>query len=123
MTGKADAGHGFGVAAGVFAIVGLGFMILAAHLWLQNNYRPDVAAALTGAIALFMALLMAFFSFCLIYYKQSEIKKLQKEIKNSLQEGLESLDNLLADPVRENPKTAALAASLAGFFVGEKSFP
>lgn len=121
MTGRNRAGHGLVVASSLFALAGLGFLVFASHLWLTQHYAPDVAAFLTGLILIFVAALIAALAFSIFYFWQSDVRKVRKEIKKSIHEALEILDDFVADPVRQNPKTAALAASAAGFLLGEKA--
>lgn len=120
VTGRPTASHAFVVAACAFAFVGVGFLIYAAHIWLMNHYAPDLAALLTGSIIMGIALCSLLISAGIVYFRKSVIKKIRHEAKDSIDEILEIVDSFLADPVRENPKAAALAMSLAGFVAGKK---
>lgn len=122
MTGRSPASHGLAVAAALFAVAGLGFMVFAAHLWLNRHYQPDLAAALTGLIALGVAFLIALLAAVIFYLRRSTVRKLQAQARKSVQEVFEVVDDFLADPVRDHPKTAALAATLAGFMIGGRHF-
>lgn len=107
-------------ASGLFAVVGLGFLVFAAHLWLVDHYRPDYAAALTGLVAMGMGLLIALTALAILRYKQSAIKKIQNDISRSVKETIASLDDFLSEPVKKNPKISVVTASAAGFMAGEK---
>jgi hypothetical protein len=119
-TGKTKIYGDMAAAALFFTVVGLGFLIFAAYLWLRDNYQPDTAAALAGLIALGLALLMGLAMWVFNSRKKSIIKHVRHEIHDSVREGMESLNQILSDPVHANPKAAALAASVAGFVAGEK---
>ena len=114
------ASHGLVMAAGAFSAVGLGFMLYAAHLWLQDNFRPDQAAALTGLVAMSIGLVIALSYLALMHYKRSVVKTIQHDIRETVQEAVESFDDLLREPVQKKPKTSVAAASVAGFMAGEK---
>ncbi len=120
MTDRSSVGHGLVVASSLFALAGLGFMIFAAHLWLARHYQPDLAAAITGAIALGVSLLIALIAAAIVYFRRNVIIRMQIQARKSIYEVFQAIDESLADPAREHPKTVALAAALAGFFVGER---
>ncbi len=120
VAGNDKAGHGLVMAAGLFSAIGLGFILYAAHLWLGAHYRPDQAAALTGLVAMAIGLLIALSYMIILRYKRGVIKKIQHDISNSVHEAMESINELLSEPVHNHPKTSAVAASVAGFMVGEK---
>jgi lysylphosphatidylglycerol synthetase-like protein (DUF2156 family) len=104
----------FVVLIGSLIVLGLGFLVFATHLWLQDHYQPDVAAALTGLFILCMAV-SCLCAYITIRVRHSHMQKLQNEMKETLQAALSFCDEELADMVSENPKTAILIASLAGF--------
>lgn len=120
FTGRNKAGSGFFVLSGLFLATGLGFMIYATSLWLTAHYAPHAAAAMTGGLALLLALLSASLAYVFLEYKRSRLKKIKAEATATLQTAFELLNKELGEPIRENPKTAILIASLAGFATGEK---
>jgi hypothetical protein len=117
-----DVSYSIAIATVFFVVVGLGLLVLASYLWLSEAYTTDIAAALTGFIALMVASIMAIFMLTLMHYKQRSIRKMRDEIKHSLQDVVESIDEIIADPVKENPKIAAISAVILGFALGEKTF-
>jgi hypothetical protein len=117
-----DVSYSIAIAAVFFVVVGLGLLVLASYLWLSNTYQTDIAAALTGFISLVIAAFMAVIMLTILHYKQRSIRKMRDEIKHSLQDVIESVDEIIAEPVKENPKIAAVAAVILGFALGEKTF-
>jgi len=120
FTGKSKTGLGLFALAGVLLTIALGFFIYAAYLWLVSNYPPEIAAAAAGGLTLGVAALCALGAYGFLQYKRSRLKKLKNEIADTMQNALEFADEELAQPVKDNPKTAVLIASLAGFIAGEK---
>ncbi len=96
------------------------FLIYAAYLWLGNNFPPDEAAAITGALVLGVAALFFLTSFGIWYYRRYRLLRARKDMTALFHQAIEFLDEELSKPVQENPKTATALASLAGFTVGEK---
>jgi hypothetical protein len=120
FTGRNKAGAGLMILSGLMLAAGLGFIIYASYLWLNAHYLPDMAAALTGALALFMAVLSALMAHAYSEYKRLRLRKIKAEATQTLQNAFDMLNAELEHPIRENPKTSVLIASLAGFMVGEK---
>ncbi len=118
---KNEISYDIAIVAGLVAVVGLGFLVYAAHIWLRNHYQADAAAALTGLMALGIACLLALFALIIMHYRQKTLRKLKHEIQDSLHDVIEFLNEISANPVRQSPKTAALVASLAGFIIGGKT--
>ncbi len=106
----------------IFVMVALGFFIVATYVWLAKNYQTDMAAAITGFIALFAAFIMGLVALAIMHYKQRSMKKLRHEVKESMTNFVESVDEVLGEPIKENPKIAALVALSIGFILGEKTF-
>ena len=117
-----DVSYSIAIASIFFAVVGFGLLVFSSYLWLSEAYTTDIAAALTGFIALMVASIMAIFMLTLMHYKQRSITKMRDEIKHSLQDVIESVDEIIADPVKQNPKIAAISAVILGFALGEKTF-
>jgi hypothetical protein len=120
LTGRNEAGRALAAASGFFGIVGLGFFLYAAHLWLADRYSPEMVAALTGALFVGAGLAIALVAYGIVSYKRSVIRRMQADIRHMIAEALECVDEFLTEPVNDNPKTAALAATLAGLAVGRQ---
>lgn len=120
ISAKGDPGQIFVVMSGTLAAVGLGFIILASYLWLNANYQPDIAAAMTGVISFAVAALMGAVALGIMKYRQSVIKKVRRDVMDTISAAVDSIDGVLDEPVGNNPKTAATLALLAGYLVSDK---
>lgn len=120
FTGRSKAGFGLLAFSGLLLCLGLGFLLGAAYLWFDKNYTPEVAAAMTGILSMLLALLGAAGAYFFAYFRRRRIQTLKSEIAETVQTALEYADEELGEPVRENPKTAVMIASLAGFVAGER---
>ncbi len=120
LSGKSKAGLSLMALSGFLVILGFGFLVCAAYLWLAAHYPPEIAAATTGAIILFAGLGCAAASYLILQYKKHRLRKLKSEITETLRVVFDITEEELTEPVRENPKASVVAASLAGFAVGEK---
>ncbi|MBI1326175.1 MAG: hypothetical protein GC136_00860 [Alphaproteobacteria bacterium] len=108
------------VLAGFLGAVGIGFFILASYLWLNANYSPQMAAALTGLVSVGIAGLLALGALAVMQYKVRMLKRMKNDINETIDIALKSLNHLLEEPTTQNPKTSALVASLAGFVTADK---
>lgn len=120
MPDRSPVGHLLILAAAIFALTGAGFMLFSAHLWLNDHYRPDLAAAMMGLAAFLMATLAALSAGMFFYFRYRMIRKIKSEIDRTVHDIAGLIDDFLSDPVRENPKTSVTLAALAGFLLGEK---
>lgn len=105
-----------------FALIGSGFLIYAAHLWLSGHYSPDTAAAMTGVLSFIFAAFVASIVYAAARYRQSRIKKIRKQVANTIKSTLSAMNDEWGDPIRENPKTAMLIGALAGFILEDQVF-
>ncbi|HRC26924.1 MAG TPA: hypothetical protein PKX87_05785 [Alphaproteobacteria bacterium] len=101
-------------------VLGLGFMIYAAHLWVSRTYTPEMAALVTGGLLLALAALCVAGMYLLVQYTRRRVIRVKDDITQSLTEIMGIAGDELAEPVRDNPKTAVLIASIAGFLAGER---
>lgn len=120
FTGKSKAGLGLFTLALAFLLIALAFFIYAAYLWMSKNYPPEVAATLMGGLILSLAAISGIVAYAILSYKRLRMKKLKNEIIETMQSAIELADEEISEPIKENPKTAVLIASLAGFVAGEK---
>ncbi|MBI1301923.1 MAG: hypothetical protein GC137_09745 [Alphaproteobacteria bacterium] len=119
FTRRSKTGFGLFALAGLLLGIALCFLIYASHLWLAENYPPETAAMFAGFLALGLAALCCLFAYGVIQYKRSQVKKLKKEIANTMNSVLEIANEEFGQPIKDNPKTAVIIASLAGFIAGE----
>ncbi len=106
----------------IFLCLGLGFIIYGSHLWLVNKYTPEATAGITGILIIICALIIAISAYWISLYRQLKMKKMRRTLLEKFKSSLSSLDDELGGPIRENPKTAILLASLIGFALEERIF-
>ena len=103
----------------LFAAGGTGFLVLALDRYLSGVYPPYVAALFCTA-ALFIAALTAA---AILANRRNRVGKARligdshSAIATNINTMIEYACGELEHPVRENPKTAVLVATLAGFFL------
>jgi hypothetical protein len=120
LPGFNPAGLGIMAFAAVLAVFGFGFLLYAGFLQLQDYYASDIAALIVGGSALMMAFLISWVG-KKIFWKQPFISQdigPQGDLAKTVTQLLDSLGEELEEPIRENPKTALMVASLAGFLAG-----
>ena len=105
-----------------FLIVGLVLLIYGAYSWLSIQYSDDIAAGITGLISLALSVILVSVLFAVNRYHQIRMRKVRERITDKIKSSLSTLENELSDPIRENPKTALIVASLLGFLVEDKFF-
>ena len=100
--------------AGVF------MSILALERFFEKQYPLDLAALLTAAVILAVAMLIAVAAHWRRHRKPPASTVDRHELESSLHALLESVCAELETPVRENPKTAVLLAAIAGFITAQR---
>lgn len=121
FTGSNKAGLGLIVLGGFMFIVSMGFFTWATYLWMAKNLDPQTAAIITGGIAFLIASLCTLGAYGLLRYKKYRILKLKNEVTDTVNAVLSELtQKQVLEPIKENPKTAMLIASLAGLIVGDQ---
>lgn len=115
-------GHRLLVLAGLFLAIGTGFLIYALHVWMAREYSLEVAAAVTGGIALFFAFLFAGAAFLYEHLKNRKIAQIKSDVLAAIGTVLDVAEETAATPVRENPKAAMATAAVTGFLAGERLF-
>lgn len=120
LTGKSKAGIGLTFFAGFMLLTACGFFIYAAYLWMSSRFEPEIAASIAGGFTLMLSALCALGAYAIVQYKRYRLSKLKSEITDTMYSALDLAETELAEPIKNNPKTAVLVASLAGFIAGEK---
>ena len=88
---------------------------------MANNLDPLTAAIITGGIALLVASLCTLGAYGFLRYKRYRIKKLKNEVSETINLILSEFTGEEAmQPIKDNPKSAALIASVAGLIVGDQ---
>lgn len=122
LSAKGDFGQGAFVLSVFCMTLGFGFLIYGAHIWLAQTYAPDVAALATGGLSLALALVVGVGAYALRRWRRAGFTKKRGEIVKSLEDAVSSLDDQFGGPIRENPKTAVLLATIAGFVLEDRVF-
>lgn len=119
---RADmAGAGLIILAGLISFLALIFGSLALYTALDVRYSAQAALAIVAGALLFVALVVGWSGMRFFSRQEREVRVRSREEIRSLVDTL--ADDVLpgiAQPVKENPKTALAAAALAGFLTGEK---
>ncbi|MGZ9097056.1 MAG: phage holin family protein [Micavibrio sp.] len=120
LPGFNPTGLGIMAFSAVLGVLGFGFLLYAGFLQLQDYYASDIAALIVGGTALVVALLLAWIG-KKVFRKQSFMSQgmtQQGDLAKTVTQLLDSLGEELEEPIRDNPKTALMVASLAGFLAG-----
>lgn len=120
LAGKSKIGMAVTAMSGLLFAVGLGFFIYAAYLWLGNLYAADVATLYTSLLTFALSALLMAGVYIAVQLRKQKMKKMKQEVADSIIHTLNEADNELARSVRENPKSAMMVSTLAGFLVGER---
>lgn len=120
FSGKSKARLGLSTLAGLLLAVALGFFIYASYIWMTSNYPPETAAIMAGGLTLLTSCICSLSAYAIAHYKRTRIKQMKQDMTKTMQNALEMADDELSQPIKDNPKTAILIASLAGFIAGEK---
>lgn len=101
--------------------IGLGFFIYGAYLWLGLHMTPDIAALYTATLVLALSLASAAGAYIFANYRKQKMHKMRKEITKAVTQTIEGADGELNTLIRENPGTAMLISTLAGYMIAEKA--
>lgn len=105
-----------------FLAMALVFLVYGTHTWLSIHYSKDMAAIIIGTISLALSITIGSILLAFIYYQKMRIRKFQERIVDKIKSSLSALEDELGDPIRENPKTALIIASLIGFLAEDQIF-
>lgn len=120
LGGRSKTRLGLFALASFMGVVACGFFIAAAYLWLSAHFPPVTAFTYAGLTALAMATLALLAAYLYKLYRLKRMKAMKDLIAAQLQDAATYADNELSQPVRDNPMTAVVIASLAGFIAGER---
>lgn len=103
--------------SGILALAGIGFLSAALYLGLKTAMPPWQAAAAAGAILSGLAGLGGWAVARMIGRRRliRANHHADEEIRDLLAALAEEMEESIEEPIRHNPKTAALLAGLAGF--------
>lgn len=109
--------------AGVTTAIALGFLSFTAYIYLATIYVHHIAGLIVAGSALAVALIAA--SISILYMSRRAQRYMtqsagpQPDIAKTVTALIDSIAEELEEPIRENPKTAIMIASLAGFLAGD----
>lgn len=105
----------------VLTSAGLVFVLFGEYLWLKTYFQSDTAAIIVAGTSYVLALVTAVIGKAMDRRKKNEkALSLTEDASKAVSQIINSLSAELESPVRENPKTAMVLASLAGFVAGER---
>lgn len=118
---KTSVGVAYYAAAGGVALIAFVFFAIAGYGFLQESFTMPVAAALTGAAILAIALGIGLTGYYGLQHKKM-IKKpsMDGNFLDSIESTAKSLLSGFEEPVKDNPKMALLLAALAGFAAADQ---
>jgi len=101
-------------------ILGLGFLIYAAHLTFLQNFEPNMAAAYTGLLIIGVSLVAIISLYAIFLYKTRKIRNLKSNVFETVSGSVEELIDELAEPIKNHPKTAMAVASILGLVLADR---
>ena len=117
---KNKLGLGLMALSGFLFLLALSFLSVFGYIQLQTIY-PAAQAALLMAAGVFILFLCTALSGYLIFKKKSKHTNVRRQhLTDMIYQFGELIGDEIDTPIRDNPKTAVLLASLAGFVAGEK---
>ena len=119
---RADlAAVGFIILSGFVLVLAALFGALAAYNWLEQSYSEPAAFAFVGGALLFISATIFFIGVRILKRgDRVSSQRSQEEIHKMVEMLAEDIPEEIVGPIKDNPKTAMLAATVAGFLVGEK---
>ncbi len=110
--------------AAVLTVMGFGFLLVSEFLYLRETYSSVVASMGVACTAFVISLLSAATGMLINRLRASKqvahSSRHQPDITKTVTALIDSVTEELEEPIRENPKTALMIASLAGFLAGDK---
>ena len=118
-TGMSEKKNQFGLglaALSLFlALAGLGFLIAAGYAFLLDAYDAKTATLYMAVIIFGCTAVTSLTAYTLFKFRQRRLRSLQRTITDNIHSAINAVSDELEGPIRDNPKTAALIAGLAGF--------
>jgi hypothetical protein len=104
----------------VLAMAGMVYLIYSGYLALQIVLNP-VEAALAAALASFaLACVTSLIARAVIKRRRAEQVNQQSDLSQVIHSLIEVFEQEFGEPIRDNPKMALMAASIAGLFAGRQ---
>jgi len=110
--------------AAVLTVLGAGFLFYAEYAFVTTSYTPEIAALAVTLTAWAAGLLSAIVGISIVNNnrnRRSHHAGPAPDIAKTVTALIDSIAEELEDPIRDNPKTAVMIASLAGFLAGDNA--
>lgn len=116
---KSRIGHKLLLLSGLLLAMGTVMVLCGVFLEIAKAYSPERAAGVTGGILIIIAMLCALSAYVFERVKARKIKQVKDDIADAIFAVLDAAEEVVAKPVRENPKTSIASAAVAGYVAGE----
>lgn len=110
--------------AAVLIVLGAGFFLYAEYIFTAMTFTPQMAAVIVALTAWAIGLVSAAIGVSIISnnrVRRSQHAGSAPDIAKTVTALIDSIAEELEDPIRDNPKTAVMIASLAGFLAGDNA--
>lgn len=101
-------------------LAGAGFLMAAGFSWLRETYDVRTASMYMGVAAIGAAAICGLVVILMDYVHKAKARIIRNAVIARVNNMVQSVVNEFDEPIRENPKTAAALASVAGFVAAEK---
>jgi hypothetical protein len=115
---KSKLGIALMVMSGLFLCAALVFAIISGYGWLLTQYPQPIAALIVAGIILAVSVIAGASGYLVLKKKPKPVEQ-DKDILELVFDLAEEYSDEIIEPVQENPKTALILASVAGFIAGE----
>lgn len=123
-TGMSEKKNKFGLglaALSLFlALIGLGFLTAAGYAFLLELHDAKTATLYMAVMLMGCAVASSLLAYTLFHYKQKRLRSLQRTLTDNIHSAINAVSDELEGPIRDNPKTAAIIAGLAGFAAAQR---
>ena len=112
-------GMGLALLSGLLLISACGLGIYAAFVWLSVSYAAHIAALYT-ALGVLACSIVSMFAGLALLKKKPKPEFGHQEISQIISDISDVVGPEMTQPIQDNPKTAVMLASLAGFVAGDR---
>jgi len=117
---KSEGYHVMVAFAGLFVVVGCVFLLIALYNSMCMQFTDDKAALITACASMIIALLTVLAANAVREHNRPKIDGTFHDLKSQFEGALKGMEGDWEKPIRENPKTAAALAALAGYILADK---
>ena len=95
-------------------------MLVGNFVWLESAYNLHIAMFATGGLTLVLSVIGLASVYFISAFKRKKIQEAKVEIFEFATELFEAVEDEIAEPIQENPKSAVLLTALSGYLTGEQ---